>query len=170
MSLEELLDFWKEVRAGLIAELAQVPAEQFGFQATPESRSVAGIIRHIVEVQKFSTGELCRPDTDVKRVPIRELVERHAAEAHSSGDKEELIGLLRSTMESAEAALRAFGEEALNEQVPGLNGKPMSKLGLLYLYIGHEMYHQGQITVYERLMQIEPALTAKLREFIAANG
>jgi|SRR5215475_1644945 len=170
MSLEELLDAWKEVRAGLIAELEQIPAEQFGFQATPESRSVAGIIRHIVEVQKFSTGELCRPDTDFKRAPIRELVERHAAEAHSGGDKEELIRSLRSTMESAEAALRAFGEEALKEMVQGLAGKTMSKLGLLYLYIGHEMWHRGQISVYERLMQIEPALTAKLREFLAVKG
>src|SRR5215475_5642957 len=123
MSLEEMLDVWKEVRAGFIAELAQIPADQFGFQATPESRSVAGIIRHIVETQKFITGEMCRPDTDFKRVPIRELVERHAAEAHSGGDKQELIGSLRSTMESAEAVLRAFGEEALREEVQRLDGK-----------------------------------------------
>jgi len=169
MSLEEMLDLWKEVRAGLIAELVQIPAEQFGFQATPESRSVAGIIRHIVEAQKFLTGELCRPDTDFKRVPIRELVERHAAGAHSGGDKEELIGSLRSTMESAEAALRAFGEEALREKVQGLDGRTMSKLSFLYFYITHEMYHRGQVSVYERLMQIEPALTAKLREFLAAR-
>ncbi|MGH2583252.1 MAG: DinB family protein [Blastocatellia bacterium] len=167
MSLEELLDFWKEVRAGIIAELVQIPAEQFGFQATPESRSVAGIIRHIVEVQKFSTDELCRPDTDFKRLPIREMVARDAAVSYSGGDKEELIGSLRSTMESAEAALRAFGEEALREKVQF--GKTMSKLGILYLYITHEMYHRGQITVYERLMQIEPAATAKVRELLAAN-
>lgn len=170
MSLEEMLDVWKEVRSGLIAELAQIPAEQFGFQATPESRSVAGIIRHIVEAQKFLAGELCRPDTDFKRVPIRELVERHAAEAHSGGDKEQLMGSLRSTMESAEAALRAFGEGALREKVQGLGGKTISKLHYLYLYITHEMYHRGQISVYERLMQIEPALTAKVREFLAAKG
>ena len=168
MSLEEMLDVWKEVRAGLITELAQIPGEQFGFQATPESRSVAGVIRHIAEAQKFLAGELCRPDTDFRRVPIRELAERHAAEAHSAGDKEELIGSLRSTMESAEAALRSFGEEALREKVP--YGKTISKLGILYFYITHEMYHRGQISVYERLMQIEPALTAKLREFLAAKG
>jgi uncharacterized damage-inducible protein DinB len=167
MSLEEMLAFWKEVRSGLIAELMQIPAEQFGFQPAPESRSVAGIIRHIVSVQQFSTGELCRPDTDFKRVPIRELVKRHAAEAHSGGDKEELIGLLRSSMESAEATLRAFGEEALREKVP--YGKMMSKLGILYIYITHETYHRGQITVYERLMHIEPAATAKVRELLAAN-
>lgn len=170
MSLEEILSFWKEVRAGLIGELAQIPAEQFGFQATPESRSVAGIVRHIVETQKFLTGELCRPDTDFKRVPLRERVERQAAASYSGGDKEELIGSLRSTMESAEAALRAFGEEALSEKVPGLDGKTISKLGILYFYITHEMYHRGQISVYERLLQIEPALTAKLRELLAAKG
>jgi uncharacterized damage-inducible protein DinB len=168
MSLEVLLDLWKEVRAGLITELAQIPAEQFGFQATPESRSVAGIIRHIVGAQELSTGELCRPDTDFTRVPFRELVERHAAVAHTGGDKEELIGSLRSTMESVEVALRAFGEEALREKVQ--YGKMMSKLDVLYLYITHEMYHRGQITVYERLMQIEPAATAKVRELLAAQG
>jgi uncharacterized damage-inducible protein DinB len=170
MSLEELLDAWNGVRAGLIAELAQIPAEQFGFQATPETRSVAGIIRHIVEVQKFSTGELCRPDTDFTRLPIRELVARDAAVSYSSGDKEELIESLRSTMESAESALRAFGEEALNEKVQGPFGKAVSKLGYLYLNVGHELHHQGQISVYVRLLQIEPALTAKIREFLAANG
>ena len=110
MSLEELLAVWKEVRAGIITELEQIPAEQFGFQPAPESRSVAGIIRHIVGAQAFSTGELCRPDTDFNRVPIREIVEKHAAEAHTGGDKEELIGSLKSSMESVESALRAFGE------------------------------------------------------------
>jgi len=39
-----------------------------------------------------------------------------------------------------------------------------------FFAIIHEMYHRGQISVYERLMQIEPALTAKLREFLAAKG
>jgi uncharacterized damage-inducible protein DinB len=71
-------------------------------------------------------------------------------------------------MESAEAAFRAFGEEALREKVP--YGKMISKLGILYFYITHEMYHRGQITVYERLMQIEPAATAQVRELLAANG
>ena len=44
------------------------------------------------------------------------------------------------------------------------------RVRILYLYITHEMYHRGQISIYERLMQIEPALTAKLREFLAVKG
>jgi uncharacterized damage-inducible protein DinB len=169
MTLEEMLTVWKEVRAGLIAEVEQIPAEQFAFQATPESRSVAGIIRHIVGAQEFLIGELCRPDTDFKRVSIRELAKKNAAQAHSGGDKEALIGSLKSTIESAEAALLGFGEEGLREKVKGLDGKTISKLVLLYLYITHEMYHRGQISVYERLMRIEPALTAKVKEFLTST-
>jgi len=170
MSFEEMIGFWKEARSGLISEVEQIPTEQFGFQATPETRSVAGIVRHVVGAQEFIIGEICRPDTDFNRVPIRELVERNAAQAFSGGDKEELIRSLRSTMESSEATLRAFGQEALKETVVGLDGKPIPKLSFLSLYISHEMYHRGQISVYERLMQIEPALTVKFKEFLAANG
>lgn len=169
MSVEEVLDAWKEVRAGLIAEVEQIPAEQFGFQATPESRSVAGILRHVIEAQRFFMGELCRPDTDFKRLPILELMEKQAAEAYSGGNKEELIASLTLTMEWAEAMIRAFGEEAFRETVERLDGKKMSKLAYLHFLISHEMHHRGQISVYERLLKIEPALTARLREFLATN-
>jgi uncharacterized damage-inducible protein DinB len=168
MSLEEMLDVWKEVRAGLIAEVAQIPPDQFAFQATPQSRSVAGLIRHILETQRFLVGELCRLDTDFKGLPkkqVRELVERQAAEAQGGGDKEQLIASLRSTMEWAETTLREFGDEGLKEKaVPRREGVMMSKLGYLCFIISHENYHRGQISLYERMMQIEPALTAKLRK------
>ena len=170
MSLEEMLAYWKEVRAGVIAEVEQIPAEQLGFQATPETRSVAGIIRHLAGGQEFIVAELCRPDTDFSRVPIREVVEKHAAEANTGGDKEELIASLRSSMESSEAALRSFGEDSLKEKIQGMDGKMISKLSFLHFYISHEMYHRGQISVYERLMQIEPALTKKFKAFLATKG
>lgn len=170
MSLEEMLDTWKDVRRGLVDEIVQIPEEQLGFQAMPESRSVAGIIRHVIGAQEISTGELCRPDTDFSRIPVKELLEKDAAECHLGGDKEELLASLRSSMERVEANLRAFGEEALREHVPGPTGKPISKLGFLYLYINHEMYHRGQISVYERLLRIEPALTVRLKEYLASKG
>ena len=173
MSLEEMFDVWKEIRTGLIAELEQIPPDQFAFQATPQSRSVAGLIRHILETQKFLVSELCRPDTDFMRLPrekVRESVERQAANAHSAGDKEELITSLRSAMVWAEATLRAFGEDALGEKaLPRRDGKTMSKLGYLCFIISHENYHRGQIALYERIMDIEPVLAAKFRKIQTAN-
>jgi uncharacterized damage-inducible protein DinB len=171
--LDEMLDVWKEVRAGLIAELQQIPPDQFAFQATPQSRSVAGLIRHILETQKFLVTELCRPDTDFTRLPkekVRESIERQAAQADSGGDKEQLIASLRSQMEWAEVTLRAFGEDALEEKaVPRRDGKTMSKLGYLCFITSHENYHRGQIALYERMMQIEPVLTAKFRKIQTAD-
>jgi Uncharacterized protein conserved in bacteria len=166
MSLEEFLDVWREVRTGLIAEVTQIPPDQFAFQATPQSRSVAALIGHILEVQKFLVTELCRPDTDfTPNEKVRESIERQAAEAHSDGDKEELITSLRSALDWAEATLSEFGEDALGEKaVPRRDGKTMSKLGYLCFIISHENYHRGQIALYERMMQIEPVLTAKFRK------
>jgi uncharacterized damage-inducible protein DinB len=43
------------------------------------------------------------------------------------------------------------------------DGKEMTKLGFLSFAIAHEMYHRGQLTVYERLLDIEPALTQRFK-------
>ena len=67
MSLNHIINRWTEVRSGFIDELAQIPADQFDFRPTPDVRSVAEIVRHIIEAQKFMAGEVCRPDTNFKR-------------------------------------------------------------------------------------------------------
>jgi uncharacterized damage-inducible protein DinB len=169
MMLEEILDSWKEVRAGLVEEAEQIPAERFAFRPADESRSVAAIIQHIIEAQRFLVGEVCRPDTNFKRAPIMDLIKSYAGDIQSIEEKEALIEVLKTSMQSAEATIRAFGEEPLTEIVERLDGRNMSKLSFLQFTINHEMYHRGQITVYERVMQIEPVLTFKLKQFLAAN-
>ena len=76
------------------------------------------------------------------------------------------VGLLERSESGTHRGTRADTGRAVREVQ---YGKPMSKLDILYLYITHEMYHRGQITVYERLLQIEPAATAQVRELLAAN-
>ena len=60
MSLDSLIGSWKEVRAGLIDEAETIPGDQFAFKATPDMRSVAGVLRHVVEAQKMLAGEVAR--------------------------------------------------------------------------------------------------------------
>ena len=69
-----------DVKTRIIAELAQIPAEQFGFQPVPESRSVVGIIHHIVEVKSFRQTNCadririsseCRFERGMPQRPIR---------------------------------------------------------------------------------------------------
>lgn len=52
----------------------------------------------------------------------------------------------------------------------GLTGQPTTKGAILAFASSHEMYHRGQLTVYERLLNIEPVLTVKLKKLFAASG
>jgi uncharacterized damage-inducible protein DinB len=170
MSIEILIETWKDVREGLIAEVSKIPAGKFDFKATPETRSVAELVQHIIGTQAVLVGEMCRPDTNLMRAPFPELIKQYAGEVVSTTDKDGLLELLARSQEAAAEKIRAFGEEPLHEQTRRFDGKVTSKLGFLHFSYSHEMYHRGQLTVYERLMNIEPALTTRFKELFAARS
>ena len=169
MSLDPLIETWKDVRAGLIAEVNLIPADKFSFQATPDTRSVETLVKHIIESQKVLVGELCRPDTNLQREPFPALIKRYAGEVSAIEGKDALIEALNASMEGAEQTIRSFGEPGLAELTQRFDGKTTTKLGLLQFSISHEMYHRGQLTVYERLLGIEPALTTRFKALFAAG-
>ena len=47
--LAEALEAWKETREGVLAEFKNIPASQMVFIPTKGARSVASIVRHIIE-------------------------------------------------------------------------------------------------------------------------
>lgn len=163
MSLDSLIASWKEVRAGLVDEVESIPADKFTFQATPDMRSVAGVLQHVVQSQKMLIGEVCRPDTNLLRQSFADQVETYASGVSQIEDKQSLVELLRTTMEESEASLRAAGDE-MQKDMKRFDGKQMAKLDFLAFAIAHEMYHRGQLTVYERLLDIEPVLTKRFRK------
>ena len=170
MSVDMLIKTWKEFRNGLIAEVEQIPEDQFSFRATPETRSIVELLQHIVETQKILVGEASRPDASLRRQSFADHLNEYAPEVKSVTDKNGLLELLRSSMEVCEADIRSNGE-MLNDSMGGLDGKPTPKLKVVNFAMSHEMYHRGQLTVYERLMNLEPALTRQFAKMTAqANG
>lgn len=166
MSVDMLITMWKEFREGLIAEVVQIPEDQFSFRATPEVRNVAELLQHIVEVQKTLVGEGCRADANLRRQSFADHIQEYAPEVKSIIDKNGLLELLRSSMEVSEANLRS-NSGLINDSMGGLDGKPTPKLKVVDFAISHEMYHRGQLTVYERLLSIEPALTKQFAKMMA---
>jgi uncharacterized damage-inducible protein DinB len=59
--------------------------------------------------------------------------------------------------------LRSAADE-MGNTMKRFDGKEMAKLAFMSFAIAHEMYHRGQLTVYERLLNIEPALTTGFRK------
>jgi uncharacterized damage-inducible protein DinB len=162
--LEEALEAWSDVRQGLIEEVENIPQEHFDFRPTPEVRSVAEMVQHILEVALMMTGELTRLDTDFRRAPWPELLDLYASHVRQAAGKTELLALLRSSLAEAEEKFREAGELEMLQLITRFDGLQGTKLAWLHHGIAQEMYHRGQLVTYARLLGIEPALTRRIRE------
>jgi uncharacterized damage-inducible protein DinB len=163
MSLDALIENWKEVRAGLVDEAESIPADKFSFQATPDTRSVAALLQHVVEAQKMLMGEVCRADTNLLRQSFAEQIKAYAPEVGGINDKDGLVTLLRNSMDETAVKLLNAGDD-LGHEMKRLDGKSITKYAFISFAIAHEMYHRGQLTVYLRLLGIEPVLTRRFRK------
>ena len=163
MAIENVIGSWKEVRSGLIDEAAQIPADQFSFRAAPDCRAVREMLQHLIEVQKFLTGEICRSDTNLMRGSFAEQIKNYAPDVRKVADKDGLLDLMRVTMDESGAQLLSAANE-MGNTMKRFDGKEMTKLAFVSFAIAHEMYHRGQLTVYERLLDIEPALTRRFKK------
>lgn len=169
MSAETIIGLWKDAREGLIQEVEKIPEDQFSFRATPDTRSIAELLQHIIQAQKILVGETCRPDTNLMRQSMAAHAEEYAPGVQNVTDKNGLLELLRSSMEETQACI---GESAdkLDASMAALNGQPTSKSAFLTFCVSHEMYHRGQLTVFERLLNIEPVLTGRLKKLFARTS
>ena len=169
MSVEGLIETWKDTRSGLIDEVQQIPAEQFTFKASAETRSVAQLLQHVIESQKMLIGETCQPDTNLMRRPFPEQIKHYAPGVSDVTDKDGLIELLSASIEEGAQKLAATGDQ-LNNMMTRFDGRQVPKIDFLNFAVSHEMYHRGQLTVYLRLLDIEPALTTRLKKLFGEPG
>jgi len=166
MSAETIIGLWKDARGGLIEEVEKIPEDQFSFRATPDTRTVSEILQHVISTQKIIVGEACRPDTNLRRQSFAAHAEEYAPGVGDVTDKNGLIELLRTSMDECAAKIGSY-DDKLGESMQSLMGQPITKVRFLTFGMSHEMYHRGQLTVYQRLLSIEPALTEKFRRMTA---
>ena len=166
MSAQIGMKLWNDVRNGLIEEVDKLPDDQMSFRATPDTRTIAEILQHIVETQKILVGETCREDSNLMRQSLAAHGQEYAPGVRDVTDKQGLIELLRSSMQTAQETILAR-TDLWDAPMNGLTGQPTTKGAILTFAASHEMYHRGQLTVYQRLLSIEPALTGKLKKLFA---
>lgn len=161
--LDETLEAWEDTRMGLIDEVRNIPARHFDFRPTPEVRSVKELVVHILEVAMMMTGELTRPDTNFRRAAWPRLLKMYASDAYKAKTKSELLRLLRTQFRQAEKKFREVGELHMLQLIKRFDGELGTRLAWLEHGIAQEMYHRGQLTLYARLLGLEPALTRRIR-------
>ena len=167
--VERICEQWQDVRNGLIREVEQISPDQMGFKPASESRTVIELLHHIVESQRILAGELCRENTNFQR-GFPALLADHVGNVREATTREAVLDLLRSSIGETKALIVNFGDVNFEQTITGFDGKQCTKSELLNFTISHEMYHRGQLTVYERLLGIEPALTQLFRKMRGASS
>jgi uncharacterized damage-inducible protein DinB len=161
--LEEALEAWHGARMGFISELENIPEKNWRFQPAKETRTVQELAIHILEVAMMMTGELTRPDTDFRRAPWPKLLGMYAGPAYQLQEKKETEKFLRSQFDEAVRKFRDAGELHMLQLMKRFDDKDGTRLAWLYHGIAQEEYHRGQLTVYARLIGLEPALTKRIK-------
>lgn len=167
-TVEPVCEQWQDVRNGLIKEVELIPAGQMGFKPAPDSRTVIELLHHIIEIQRVLAGEMCRENTNFQR-GFPALMAEFAGPVKQATTKEAVLEILRSSLEETMEMVVSFGDANFDHTMTRFDGKECTKLEMLNFTVAHEMYHRGQLTVYERLLGIEPALTQFFRKMSARS-
>jgi uncharacterized damage-inducible protein DinB len=162
--LEEALEAWKYAREGVIAEVENIPATEFGFRPAPESRTLTELVQHIVQFGLLMSGELPRADGDFQRLTFAEFEDVYMRAVDEKKSKEALLTVLQVTLEDGIRALATAGEVQMLQRIRQFDGTYATRLSWLNHGIAHEEYHRGQVALYSRILGHVPALTRSFQE------
>ena len=161
--LEEAIEAWDGARQGVIAEAAGIPARDYDFRPTPEARSVAELVAHIVATGMMWTNELTRPTADFTRKSFPAFIRHYAGGTGKRRPRAEWLRLLRSSYRDGARQIRAAGEVQMLQYVRRFDGERGTRLTWMHHGIAHEEYHRAQIALYARLLGRTPALTQAIQ-------
>jgi len=139
-----------------IAEAAEtMPAEDFGFKPTPDVRSFAQLVGHVINANFFfcsqAKGAAMPTTTNFERV----------------ADKAALIKGLTDALAYCDAVYESTTDADFNQAVtlsgfPGMNPKTTTTRGAVLMFnTTHNNEHYGNIVVYLRLKGKVPPSTAR---------
>jgi uncharacterized damage-inducible protein DinB len=158
---EEAIVMWETFRSGVIAELENIPEEQWDNRAGDGGRSLRETARHIAESGVAFVGEIVAADGKFARVLDPKHQESIRAGLPTGNSKADIIEMLKSTCKDGVARLRQKGDALQTDRMPML-GSEGSRLSGLIFAISHEMYHRGQLAMFARAAGQTPALTQQI--------
>jgi uncharacterized damage-inducible protein DinB len=160
--LAEAIEAWRDARDGLVEEVALFASEELDFRPDAQSRSVRELVWHVVETARMWCGELSREDGDFTRQGFETFVEEYGGDAQEACTGDELVALLRRSLEEGIATLEGAGEARMHQPIRRFDGERWSRLSWMHHGISHEMYHRGQVALCHRLLGRTPALTRRI--------
>ena len=170
---KDLARSFRQVRGNTIQTAEDIPEDKYGFQATPDTRSIGALLAHIAVSTGFQDHIQRNKITDLKDVNFMELVQKFSTEEAKPRTKAETIALLTSQGEAFASFLEGLSDEFLAEPVtmpPGADPATKTRLEMLMSPKEHEMHHRAQLMMLQRMVGVVPHLTRRMQEFMAQHA
>jgi uncharacterized damage-inducible protein DinB len=157
---KQLADSMRTVRKNTIQIAEDIPEKEYNYRPTPESRSTAETLVHIVGLARFDRFVHEEEHlSSLEGFDFGALMKKSDLEEKRPRSKTEIIDLLRSEGERWAQWVEQLPESLLSEQVRMPGGRSLNRFEMLLGTKEHEMQHRAQLTVIERLLGIVPHLT-----------
>jgi len=163
---------FRTVRKNTIQVALDIPADQWGFRATPDSMSVHEMLAHLAA----STTWYLRLHRDDKKTFVTfedfgGYIGAAKAFEQALDQRETVLSALESEGEAFAAMLDSMSDEELAEKVSfPAPLEPKTRFEMLLGAKEHEMHHRAQLMVYERLVGVVPHLTRQRQAMMAARS
>ena len=148
------------VRQNTILMAGDIPESQYGFRATPGTRSIAETLVHIAWLG--SSDRLIHEELHLESLEAFDfpaMLELSAVEERRPRSKNEILDLLRIEGDHSVTWLEGLSDDFLLEQVRLPGGSSVSRFEMLLGTKEHELQHRAQLTVMERMVGISPRFT-----------
>lgn len=158
--IRQLAASMRAVRQNTILIAGDIPESDFGFRATPGTRSVAETLIHIAWLG--SSDLLIHEELHLDSVEgfdFPALLEKSAIEEKRSRSKAEILELLRREGDRWVTWVEQLPELFLAERVRLPGGGSVSRFEMLMGTKEHELQHRAQLTVLERMVGVVPRFT-----------
>ncbi len=164
---KELSESFRTVRRNTIITAEDIPEDQYNFQATPDTGTVAQRLAHIAVAFNFQHQiHAVEARTTLEGFDFPSLMQRLKAEEEQPRSKEEIIELLLSNGEKWAHWVEGLSEKVPAERVSMPQGGPppdRSRFEMILSVKEHEMHHRGQPMLIQRMLKIVPHLTRHMQ-------
>jgi len=166
---KELAASFLTVRNNTIQIAEEIDEKNYGFRATPETRTVAQLLLHIAATTVFPL--VVHRDQKLKTLEgfnFMAVLGPVMAEEQKPHTKAEVLARLKSTRDEFASWLEHVPESLLAESVGQMGGQePKSRFQMILGQKEHEMHHRGQLMMMQRMLGAVPHLTRQMQERMA---
>jgi len=165
---KDLAESFRTVRKNTVQVAEEIPEEQYGYRAAPDTRTVAQMLVHLaLSLEMYEQIHSVERRTSLAGFDFPAWMQRAKAEEEKKRTKAEILSMLREGGERWAKFLEGLSEDFLAQRVsmpPGMTPESKSRFEMLLSSKEHEMHHRAQLMLIERTLGIVPHMT---REFQA---